>query len=167
MDPIRSQVSPERFFAGMAEYVFETRLGIADPPLIDYVAELLGRFIHNDVIYRLRSPVGKRLEEVGEMLLEADARIGDARREAHRHIGDFTLFWTGLYPEIAEVRKNRSRFDRFLNYGEQGKLAYSHAAEIAPADEKAVDSGVLKRLSDEFDLCVEALQTLRKEMGRE
>ena len=22
-----------------------------------------------------------------------------ARREVHRHIGDFTLFWTGVYPE--------------------------------------------------------------------
>ena len=64
MDPIRSQVPPERFFAGLTEYVFETRLGVVDPPLIDYVAELLGRFIHNDVIYRLRSPVGKRLMPV-------------------------------------------------------------------------------------------------------
>ena len=33
------------------------------------------------------------------MMVEAEARIGDARREVHRHIGDFTLFWTGIYPE--------------------------------------------------------------------
>ena len=52
MDPIRSQVPPVRFFAGLTEYVFETRLGVVDPQLVDYVAELLGRFIHNDVIYR-------------------------------------------------------------------------------------------------------------------
>ena len=45
MDPIRSQVSPDRFFAGLTEYVFETRLGFADPPLVDYVSGLLGRFI--------------------------------------------------------------------------------------------------------------------------
>jgi hypothetical protein len=167
MDPIRSQVPPDRFFAGLAEYVFETRLGVVDPPLIDYVSSLLGRFIHNDVIYRLRNTQGKRLEEVGEMKLEAEARIGDARREAHRHIGDFTLFWCGLYPEIAEVRKNRSRLDRFLDYGEQGKLAYSAAAEIPPADEKAVDGSVLLRLSAEFEICVEGLKALRKEMGAE
>jgi hypothetical protein len=165
MDPIRSQVPPERFFAGLTEYVFETRLGVVDPPLVDYVSELLSRFIHNDVIYRLRSPVGKRLEEVGEMMLEAEARVGDARREAHRHIGDFTLFWSGLYPEIAEVRRNRSRFDRFLDYCEQGKLAYSVAAEIPPADDKAVDGAVLLRLSNEFDVCVEGLHALRREMG--
>lgn len=165
LDPIRSQVSPDRFFAGLTEYVFETRLGFADPPLVDYVAGLLGRFIHFDAIYRLRSPVGKRLEEVSEMKLEAEARIGEARREAHRHIGDFTLFWTGLYPEILEVRLTKSRFDKFVDYREQGKLAYQIAAEIPAADEKAVSANVLERLSDEFEICVEGLKELRKELG--
>ena len=165
MDPIRSQVPPERFFAGLAEYVFETRLGLADPPLLDNVSGLLGRFIHNDAIYRLRNPVGRRLEEVGEMMLEAAQRVGDARREAHRHIGDFTLFWLGLYPEMLEARQNRSRFDRFLDYHEQGKLAYSIAAEIPPADESAPPAEVLQRLSCEYELCVEGLHELRRELG--
>jgi len=165
MDPIRSQVPPQRFFAGLAEYVFETRLGMADPPLVDYVSGLLGRFIHFDEIYRLRSPVGRRLEEVGEMLLEAESRTGDARREAHRHIGDFTLFWTGLYPEVLETRQNKSRFDRYLDYREQGKLAYSIAAEIAPTDDAAVAGEVLERLSSEFEVCVEGLHELRRELG--
>ncbi|MBN8624937.1 MAG: hypothetical protein J0M17_05545 [Planctomycetes bacterium] len=165
MDPIRSQVSPDRFFAGLTEYVFETRLGLADPPLVDYVSGLLGRFIHFDSIYRLRDPVGRRLEEVTEMMLEAAARVGEARREAHRHIGDFTLFWTGLYPDILEARQNRSRFDKFLDYREQGKIAYSIAAEIEPLDEQAVAGPVLERLSEEFEICVEGLHELRKELG--
>ncbi|MBA4016186.1 MAG: hypothetical protein C0483_03255 [Pirellula sp.] len=164
MDPIRSQVSPDRFFAGLTEYVFETRLGFADPPLVDYVSGLLGRFIHFDAIYRLRDPVGRRLEEVTEMMLEAAARVGEARREAHRHIGDFTLFWTGLYPDILETRQNKSRFDRFVDYREQGKLAYSIAAEI-PAPDDAVAGPVLERLSDEFEICVEGLHELRKELS--
>ena len=42
------------FFAGMAEYTFETRLGIADPPLVDYIADLLTRFIRSDSLYPLR-----------------------------------------------------------------------------------------------------------------
>ncbi|MGC3968041.1 MAG: hypothetical protein QM775_11930 [Pirellulales bacterium] len=165
MDPIRSQISPDRFFAGLTEYVFETRLGLADPPLVDYVSGLLGRFIHYDSIYRLRDPVGRRLEEVAEMMLEAAARVGKARREAHRHIGDFTLFWTGLYPDILETRQNRSRFDRFVDYREQGKLAYSIAAEIPTVDDKAVAGPVLERLRDEFEICVEGLHELRKELG--
>ena len=72
------------------------------------------------------------------MLSEANARVGEARREAHRFIGDFTLFWTGLYPEILEVRLTKSRFDKFVDYREQGKLAYSIAAEIPEADRRAM-----------------------------
>ena len=165
MDPIRSQVSPDRFFAGLTEYVFETRLGFADPPLVDYVSGLLGRFIHFDAIYRLRDPVGRRLEEVTEMMLEAAARVGEARREAHRHIGDFTLFWTGLYPDILETRQNKSRFDRFVDYREQSKIAYSIAAEIPAPDDTSVAGPVLERLSDEFEICVEGLHELRKELS--
>ena len=34
-----------RFFTGLTEYAFESRLGVADPPLVDYIAELLVRFV--------------------------------------------------------------------------------------------------------------------------
>ena len=34
-----------RFFTGLTEYTFEGRLGVADPPLIYYIAELLVRFV--------------------------------------------------------------------------------------------------------------------------
>src|SRR5215203_440131 len=87
------------FFAGLAEYTFESRLGVADPPLVDYLAELLARFVRSDQVYSVRSPVGSRLNRVTDMLAEAESRTGEARRQVHRHIGDFTLFWTGVYPE--------------------------------------------------------------------
>ena len=88
-----------RFFAGLTEYAFETRLGVADTQLIDYLTDLLARFVRYDALLSLRNLTGRRLDEVADMLMEAEARVGDARRQAHRHIGDFTLFWTGVYPE--------------------------------------------------------------------
>ena len=53
-----------RLFAGLAEDAFLTTLGIADPPLIDYVSELLTRFVHFDAVNRLRDPHGRPLTEV-------------------------------------------------------------------------------------------------------
>ena len=49
---------------------------------------------------------------------------GRTAREVHRHIGDFTLFWTGLYPEM--LKRLRSAFlrDSFIDYCEQGKRLY-------------------------------------------
>src|ERR1700722_16179856 len=107
-----------RLFAGLTEQTFLTTLGLADPRLTDYLSGMLSRFISFDAVYRLRGTAGKRLEEVAEMMIEAEAMPpeGRTRREVHRHIGDFTLFWTGVYPEA--LKKLRSVFskDHFIDY---------------------------------------------------
>ena len=38
----------DRFFRGLTEYAFHTRLGVVDPLLVDYVAVLLVRFLRNE-----------------------------------------------------------------------------------------------------------------------
>src|SRR5262249_7391927 len=39
-----------RVFAGATEHTFMTALGVADPPLVDYLSLLLSRFLHADDI---------------------------------------------------------------------------------------------------------------------
>jgi hypothetical protein len=155
----------QNFFSGVAEYAFETRLGVADPPLIDYLAELLTRFIRSDALYAVRSLAGRRLSEVAEMLIEAEVRVGEARREVHRHIGDFTLFWTGVYPEALMRLQAADRKDRFIDYSAQGKRAYYIASKIPAAEGKAPNA-VLERLSHDFDICVRGLSEARREWER-
>jgi hypothetical protein len=150
-----------RFFAGAAEYAFACRLGIADPPLVDYVAGMLVRFVKSDAIYGMRNPRGERLVQVTDMLAEAQARQGPARRKMHRHIGDFTLFWTGVYPEVAD-RMRQGRKDSLLDYCDQGKRNYWLASTL-PGDDENVPDAVLKRLSDNFELCVYGLGEVRRQ----
>src|SRR3954447_3192506 len=90
-----------RWCAALTEHAFLTSIGITDPPLIDYVSELLTRFTHFGAVYRLQGSHGRPLTEVAEMVMEAEEipPEGRTKREYHRHIGDFTLFWTGLFPE--------------------------------------------------------------------
>jgi hypothetical protein len=156
------------FFSGIAEYAFETRLGVADPPLVDYISDLLARFIRSDALYNVRDLAGRRLGEVGQMLAEAEARTGDARREVHRHIGDFTLFWTGVYPEALghwPAGTRAKRHDKFVDYCTQGKRAYYIASTI-PTAEADVRSELLERLSEEFELCAYGLNEVRREWER-
>src|SRR5690606_12276343 len=80
-----------RMFFASIENIFQTELGIADPTLTDYLAELLCRFVRFDAIHGIRDTEGRRLVEVAEMLVEAEYRSGGPRREIYRHIGDFTL----------------------------------------------------------------------------
>ena len=96
-----------RYFAGLAEYVFQAKLGVADPPLVDYVSCMLTRFVRSDSMHKVRNPTGQPLTQVTEMLVEANARIGMARRDVHRHIGDFTLFWAGYGRTVKDWWKSR------------------------------------------------------------
>ncbi|OAI54267.1 hypothetical protein AYO44_15230, partial [Planctomycetaceae bacterium SCGC AG-212-F19] len=156
-----------RFFAGYTEQTFEQSLGIADPPLVDYLALLLSRFVHNDAMYRLHDAHGRRLDEVADMLLDANALPPQGRttREVHRHIGDFTLFWTGIFPEALNRLRSAWSKDSFLNYCEQGKRSYYIAStfEDEPYREEAP---VLRRLSDQFELCAYGLKQVRAEWER-
>src|SRR5947207_7828422 len=137
------------FFSGLTEHTFMADLGVADPPLIDYLSELLSRFVHVDVIFKLRTGPGKRLEEVADMLMEVEAlpREGRTSREMHRHIGDFTLFWTGVYPEVLKRLRSAAHKDQFIDYCEQGKRAYYIASTFEEGPYKD-ESPVLRRLSE-------------------
>jgi hypothetical protein len=83
------------------------------------------------------------------MVMEAEEipPEGRTRREYHRHIGDFTLFWTGLFPEAVKRQDAGWAKDSFISYTLQGKQA-----------------AVLKRLGTEFELCAFGLNRVRKEL---
>ena len=98
---------------------------------------------------------------VHEMVEEAGARLGDAKRELHLHIGDFTLFWAGIYPEALGGEEDASR--RFEVYCSFGKRSYRIASEIEAADKDAPPATLLERLSDRFDLCCYGLREVRRQ----
>lgn len=152
----------QRYFAGLAEHTFEVRLGVADPNLIDYLTNLLTRFIRNDVVYRLRDLTGRSLDDVAHMFIEAEHRVGNARREVHRHIGDFTLFWAGVYPEALE-RRRKNADDRTETFTALGKRSYFIASTIETDQDEAAPADLLERLSQRFELCAYGLREVRRQ----
>ena len=164
MNEDSSPSTVHRYFAGLAENTFQSELGIVDPTLIDYLSAMLVRFVRSDVVHRIRGISGRPLLSVPEMVAEASARLGDAQRELHQHIGDFTLFWAGVYPEALrqpDVEEETSQ--QFLNYCRFGKQSYRIASTIESSTDEAVPGGVLHRLSDQFDLCCYGLREVRRQ----
>lgn len=155
------QNSIHRYFAGLAESTFQVRLGVVDPPLIVYLSDLLVRFVRSDTVHRIRSVTGRPLMSIGEMALEAKERWGDAQRELHRHIGDFTLFWAGIYPEA--LRHRASGSEQFEEYCHQGKRSYHIASLIETSSNDAPEASVLQTLSERFELCAYGLREVRRE----
>ncbi len=153
-----------RLFAGLTEHAFLADLGVADVELVDYLSSMLARFLHADDIYRLRDDSGRPLVEVAEMISEAQRLPPEGRtaREYHRHIGDFTLFWSGVFPEALERRHVAHRKDALIDYFTQGKRSYFIASRFA--DEPFQDEAkVLRRLSEQFELCAWGLGRVRRE----
>lgn len=155
-----------RFFSGAAESVFQTQLGLADPPLTDYICDLLMRFVRADSLQRVRTVTGRPARYIGEMLAEADQRLGDARRDLHRHIGDFTLFWAGLYPESLRRRHGNAQVDQFADYCAHGKRAYLIASTIETEQPEA-PCELLERLGHQFEMCAYGLREVRREWERQ
>ena len=153
-----------RLFEGLTQQTFFEELGIADVRLADYLADLLSRFVHVDNIYRIRDARGKPLEEVAEMLMEAwEPPSSDIvrEREIHKHIGDFTLFWVGVYPENLRFLRAPYKKDHLLDYTEQGRKSYLIASRYDTGGYRE-EARVLRRLSEEFELCAFGLSLVRK-----
>jgi len=151
-----------RMFSGLAEHAFLSQLGVADPPLIDYLSSLLSRFVHLDAVYRLRANDGRPLTEVVDMVLDAEQMpAGRTRREYYRHIGDFALFWTGVFPEGVN-RSRRYCKDHLVDYTIQGKRGYLITSRM---DEEAHrnDADLFRRLSEQFEICALGLREVRRE----
>jgi hypothetical protein len=154
----------QRLFAGLTEHAFQTTLGVADPPLVDYLTGLLSRFLHADDIYRLRGEQGQCLGDLVDMLTEAQKLPAEGRtyREYHRHIGDFALYWSGVFPESVDRHQRHACKDHLVNFTVLGKRSYRIASDFD--DNRLQDeAAILRRLSDQFEMCAYGLREVRRE----
>jgi len=165
MMPVPDSHPLRRWFAGLVEDSFEREIGLCAPPVLDYLIELLTEFIHVERINMLGDGSGRRVEDVAELLCRAEVGPGatsqEHRRQYHRHIGDYTLFWVGVYPEVLRQTRRRKCRDDLLSYSQQGKRSYAIASELSN-DRMQPPAEVLQTLSDEFESCVYGLGLVRK-----
>jgi hypothetical protein len=140
-------------------------LTLGNDPASPYLADLLARFARTENLHP-RGVTMPRLETVVDMLLEADAAWEDGahfqpEREVTvcRHIGDFTLFMTGIFRERVE------RTASIGYYVAQGKRAYRFVSEhdrVTSRAGAAVQAPLYRRLADRFERYAGALDYARR-----
>ena len=157
-----------RFFAGLVENAFCGEVGMCDPEVTGYVADMLVAFTHMDRLNAVRELRGKRLTEIAPMLavLRDDKPMTQIERDraVYRHIGDYVLFWAGVYPEQLK-RTARGRSDVLVDYVAEGKKSYAIACDLASEDTEP-PSRVFRHLSDDFESCVYGLGIVRRDLER-
>lgn len=149
---------------------FGETLKLSDREVIEYVADLLARFHRVENLYPIRDARGKTLEDVGEMLIASNPLLDgpsfDWEREVRKHIGDFTLFFAGLFPEaINRWRLRRQRLDALLDYIRTGKESYFIVSEFNQFEYKS-SASLFKKMADEFERCVFGLNLVKQDLQR-
>lgn len=157
------------FFAALVEKHFTQEVGLRDAELCTYVANLLADFCETGQLYKLRNADGIPLHDVGEMLLQADPVYGpapsfDRERQVRKHIGDYTLFCTGMYPEsINHFRLRRHRLECMVDFIKAGKESYYIVSKFE-FFEYAKVAPMFARLAREFEGCVYGLNIVKNEL---
>ena len=133
-----------------------------------YLVDLLVAFVRMERVFAVRNAAGHRVESIIEMVAEGDVRLhADSftrEREVHKHIGDFILFWSGVYPDFLRKVKLQSGFDLVCDYTRQGKESYHLVStfSFAPFDQEAP---TFQTLSDGFEDFAFVLQQVSRQTG--
>ena len=97
----------EQFFHQAVRNSYEGKLGLNDPDVTGYVAHLLADFSRSDKLYKFRDEMGRPISELASLIDASDPVHGsahsfDAERMIRKHIGDYSLFVAGMYPEAVD-----------------------------------------------------------------
>jgi hypothetical protein len=147
------------YFEDVVHETFERQLRLPDTEDVQaYLADILTRFFRLDGLYAIRDASGQPLQDVYGMAAEGDIRQrADSfarEREVHKHIGDFLLFWSGMFPERARSVSG------ILDPVEQGRFSYYVASthDYPPHEGQAK---LLGKLSSSFEECRQGLALVR------
>ena len=148
---------------------YAEHLGIYDREVTSYVADLLTEFCVVENLYSIRDAEGRPVKDVAQMLAASDPVLGtapsfDAERKLRKHIGDYALFSTGMYPEAVQ----RSKFAgdaSFLEMVRTGKESYYIVSQFN-LFEYQNEAPFFGRLAEEFESYMYGLTKVRGELDR-
>ena len=146
-----------QFFRHQVGHGFH-RHGITEPATVDYVSDILTRFAQVRQLYSLRDANDRPLEYIVDMLetwhmAQSGAGSPGRGRFILRHLGEYTLFMSGLFRDRL---RRRGELDYYLAHGSS---AYWRCAdfEVNPRQRQ-----VYAHLHHEFGRISNTLDDMRR-----
>ena len=159
----------QQLFLELVGRHYAEQIGIRDPQVVNYVAQLLAEFCDAEQLFKIRDLSGRALTDVGEMLMESNPVFGpapsfDRERQVRKHIGDFTLFFAGMFPEsVNHYRLHRQRVESFVDWMKAGKESYYIVSKFEHFEYTKV-APLFANLSKNFEQCVYGLNRVKNEL---
>ena len=160
----------QQLFQDLVGRHYAQEIGIRDPQIVAYVSHLLAEFCETDQLYKIRDSSNRPLADVGQLLLESDPVYGpapsfDRERQVRKHIGDYTLFFAGMFPEsINRVRLRRQRLENFVEWIRAGKESYYIVSKFEHFEYAKV-APMFASLSQNFESCVYGLNMVKNDLA--
>jgi len=159
----------QQLFQDLVGRHYAEEIGIRDPQIVAYVSHLLSEFCDAEQLFKIRNAFNRSLSDVGEMLMESDPVYGpapsfDRERQVRKHIGDYTLFFAGMFPEsINHFRLRRQRVENFVDWMKAGKESYYIVSKFDHFEYAKV-APLFATLSKNFESCVFGLNRVKSDL---
>ena len=159
----------QQLFQDLVGRHYADEIGIRDPQIVAYVSHLLAEFCDTDQLYKVQDASKRPLADVGEMLLESEPVYGpapsfDRERQVRKHIGDYTLFLAGMFPEsINHFRLRHQRLENFVEWVKAGKESYYIVSKFEHFEYAKV-APLFASLSRNFEGCVYGLNMVKNDL---
>ncbi len=159
----------QQLFIELVGRHYAEEIGIRDPKIVNYVSHLLAEFCDVEQLFKIRNAAGQALTDVGEMLVESNPVYGpapsfDRECQVRKHIGDYTLFFAGMFPEsINHFRLRRHRLENFIDWMKAGKESYYIVSKFEFFEYTKV-APMFASLSQHFEQCVYGLNLVKNDL---
>lgn len=159
-------VSPFLFFNVLLRKVLQGRRTPLERQVINYIANFLALFVKVDRLFRIRPNDPQTYEYIFDMVKRASEVDATERFATHAHIGNFSLFLTGMFPEWIEHRFHFKRRPVDRKYYEDQGGTYYHQAGLHPLAGEFELEDVFLRLAINFEGYGKALNEMRSQFFR-
>ncbi len=123
--------------------------GVDDRPVADYVTSLMLRFGEGRQAYRLGDQSDEEFHHLVDIVLRMDQAGSRDRFILNSHLGNFSLWISGIFPQFVEARRQRRGAPPLDYYEKMGAGGFRQAAESREAAKLGLEP-VLQFVSAHF-----------------
>ncbi|HBA83723.1 MAG TPA: hypothetical protein DCZ95_06480 [Verrucomicrobia bacterium] len=158
--PEWAAISSHFYFYVLVRHVLK-KAGLDDRAVADYVAELLAEFCQADRARPPLPPDNKPSDYLVDMLAALQWVTDEERFALRAHIGNISLFMTGVFPERLQARTRDRGAPKIDYYEGMGRSSYRAAGDDRLAGRYEL-APLLHSLSDSFHTTRLALNELKE-----
>lgn len=157
-----SRPSPRLFYYVVLRRLL-LELGVDDRAVTDYCATMVLTFGRGDRAFRIGEHDENRYAYLVDLVEEAGRSEGERQFRVRVHLGNFSLWLTGIFPDYIAARRSRKGGPALPYYEAMGRSGFLLASDSRVAEQYGL-SPILRAAGQQFGMLRMALNRLSDQM---